>query len=340
MYTDENGELPRRYFRYMYLISELSFLIAFVPPVLYPPTGDRIDEFVIIVPVQIITILILSSVAYILEKKYRKIEAEFGEYVVRRSSFYVLLTIVLPVFLYSVIYFFLLEPIIRFTISNILLVALFGFLMSNIPAALLSRRSKPLKDSYLKSKVDEIATTMAVKNYDLYVIDLDRFRIANAAQAGARRFRVFLSSYLIEQLSVDETVAVIAHELAHAKQRHVFKTSLFAWLILLISANVALIPVDVNEYPLVVYLGMIFGTIILLGGLILLIPRLQRRFEVEADLIAAQVVNGEYLISALEKITDLNMTPRELPRYWNLDHPSTQERVKRIREASSIKPQS
>jgi STE24 endopeptidase len=168
---------------------------------------------------------------------------------------------------------------------------------------------------------------------DLFVIDLDRFKIANAGQVGARKFSVFISSYLINNLEPEETVAVIAHEFAHAKRRHVLKNTLMAWISMLVAANMLLFPFDVGNVP---YLGVALftgGLLLLFGTMLFILPYFQRKYESEADLIAARVVDGNLLISALEKIAELNLTPRDLSKFWNLDHPSTRERVRKIREA-------
>ena len=65
---------------------------------------------------------------------------------------------------------------------------------------------------------------MGVENVQLFSVDWKKFKVANAFQVGRRKFSVYVSNYLIEKMSVEEVEAVMAHELAHAKRKHVAKS--------------------------------------------------------------------------------------------------------------------
>ena len=332
MYSGQET-LPRRYFRIMAVLNELSFLVAFIPPVFIFFFDLRIVDYLFLIFVQMAVIIAISSIKYETERKYRQIWAPRSRYILQSSSPYLFIIISVPVVLILVSLFFRLNPFLRVGIINALFVVFLVFLMSNIPAMRIAKYSKPLEDEYLNRRAKEIAGKLNTGSLDLYVIDLDRFKVANAGQVGARKFSVFISNYLINNLDPDETVAVIAHEFAHAKQRHVLKNVMIGWVSMIVAANMLLFPFDVGNIPFLGIALFIGGLVILFGTMLFVLPYFQRKFESEADIIATTVVDGNLLISALEKIADLNLTPRDLSRYWNLDHPSTRERVRKIKEA-------
>ena len=245
-----------------------------------------------------------------------------------------MVSIALPVFIFLVDFFYRLHPVIRVISINSLFVIGLGVLLSNLPASRIKKYAVPLEDQYLVGQAEALSRKMGTGDLDIYVMDLDRFRIANAGQVGARKYSVFISSYLIKNLTPEENIAVIAHEFAHAKQKHVLKNALLAWFTVLVAGNLLILPIDVGIHPLLGLVFPTFGFLFLFIGTVVILPGVQRRFETQADLIAASMVDGNNLISALEKITKLNMTPGDLSRYWNMNHPSTMERVKRIHEYS------
>lgn len=327
-------EKERRYFRTVTTINQISSFISFIPILLALFLGVRIIDYIVIVAGQIAVLFGISSYKYGIEKKYREIEVSHLRYAASNTMSYALVSIALPIFIFLVDFFYRLEPAVRVIVINVLFVIGLLFLLSNLPASRLKRISKPLEDQYLKSRAGELSEKLGTNDLDIYVIDLDKFKIANAGQVGTRKYTVFLSNYLMENLSPEENVAVIAHEFAHAKQKHVLKNALLAWFTVLVCGNLLVLPVDVGIHPLIAFVFPTAGFMILFLFATIVLPAVQRRFETEADLIAAGITDGSNLITALEKITKLNMMPGDL-KYWSMDHPSTKERVKRIRDFSS-----
>jgi Zn-dependent protease with chaperone function len=88
-------------------------------------------------------------------------------------------------------------------------------------------------------------------------------------------------------------------------------------------------------FSLIVYIlnyglriGMLFGLVVsIFVTSYLLLPMLRRRYEKEADIVAARYTSPGLLADSLLKLSKLNHTPVSLPRYWNLSHPSTSDRV-------------
>lgn len=155
------------------------------------------------------------------------------------------------------------------------------------------------------------------------------------------RFRyILVTDGLLEALSTDELKAVLAHEMGHAKYRH-----LFFYLIFFIGYMV----VSFGLFDVFFYLiaaSSLFGMESLVGGgelglfhLALSLPMLfslliyfryvmgffMRNFERQADLYSAQVMGTpEFTAASLEKIAYLSGNTRDVPS-WH--HFSIRKRV-------------
>lgn len=323
-----------RYQNRTVVLNQLSSIIAFLPPLFAVFFGIELRDFAVILMAQIIALVVISAYKYRLEKKFRKIEAGFLNYVLRNTFSYALISISIPVAVFLIDLFYRLSPLVRIISINGLFVLGLLFLLSNLPAARVLRISEPLKDSYLLENASELSSRLGTGDLQIYVIKLDKFKIANAAQIGARRFFVFVSSYLLSNLSPEENVAVIAHEFAHARKRHVLKIVTISWVITVLAGNLLLLPIDANLYPFLSFAFPLIGFVIIVISGLYIIPAIQRHFETEADLLATEIYDGNKLISALKKISELNMTPGDISGHWNMSHPATVDRVRRIKEHS------
>lgn len=314
------------------LISQISSLVAVLPPLFAIFAGMSFIDYTVIFSVQIAVILVLSVLKYNTERRYREIEEGAFAYVLGTTLSYALISVSIPVMFFLIDFFYRLEPVVRVIIINLLFILGLAFLLSNLPASRLKRISKPLEDPYLKGKAAQLTRTLGTGRLDIYILKLRKFKIANAGQVGARKYSVFISDYLLENLSPDENVAVIAHEFAHASQRHVLKNIIEAWIVSVIAINLMALPVDVGFHPLSSLLLPATGLAVLFLGTFYIIPAIRRRYEIQADLVASEIFSGELLIKALEKIMILNHEQGEAPKYWSMDHPTTKERVRRIRK--------
>ena len=66
---------------------------------------------------------------------------------------------------------------------------------------------------------------------------------------------------------------------------------------------------------------LIAGLIISFVGMGVILPFIQRRFESAADLEAIKIIDGHFLISALEKLAHLNLAPINFPKYFESESP-------------------
>ena len=337
--TPETEQKMREYFRKVNAINSASSMVAFLPTIFAIYLGVPFHYFFVVVAAQILILTAISYYKYLVERKVRKIEVKPGRYILENTMTYAVFSITLPILLFLFILFYSLSSLQRVITINLLFVLSLIILLSNLPASRLKRISRPLDDTYLISKAAELSEKLGTGKLGLFVMNLGRFRIANAGQVGTRKYSVFITDYLLDNLSPEENVAVIAHEFAHAKQKHVLKTASIAWAITVICGNLMVYPVDVGSYPVIALVLPGVGFMLLMVSLILIIPAIQRRFEAQADLIAASVINGMDLVNALQKISRLNFTPSEISRHWSLDHPPTRERVKKIISYAQAKGQ-
>ncbi|MCL4450470.1 MAG: M48 family metalloprotease, partial [Candidatus Thermoplasmatota archaeon] len=122
-------------------------------------------------------------------------------------------------------------------------------------------------------------------------------------------------------------VAIMAHEIAHAKMKHLKKTLVFVGLCTFTIGN-ALFSLIVYIFDYGLRIGMLFGLVVsIFVTSYLLLPILRRKYEKEADIVAARYTSPGLLADSLLKLSKLNHTPVSVPRYWNQSHPSTSDRV-------------
>ena len=190
----------------------------------------------------------------------------------------------------------------------------------------------------------EISSKWGISVPHVYVIDWRKIKIANAFQMGINNYHIFFSNYLIENLTPGEIAAIMTHELAHARMKHVAWLNVIQWSLTFAAINLfgfafvflnqgAALIINQGAAVIIATSLIIAGSIISLGGIGVILPFIQRRFESAADLEAIKIIDGHFLISALEKLAHLNLTPSKFPKYSNMSHPSTNQRVERIRLA-------
>lgn len=323
------------------LLNQISSIIAFIPPLFAVVIGIELTDFALVLLCQTIVILMLSIYKHSIERKLRELEMGILMYVMANAVSYLLVSISIPIAVFLVDYFYRLSLVFRLISLNTLFVLGFLFLLSSIPASRIIRISEPLDDNFLWVQASKLSSKLGTGGFEIYVIKKDKFRFANAAQIGARKFFVFVSAYLLENLTPEENVSVIAHELSHAKKRHVLKTVTFVWILGSISGNLILMPVNTGITPIFSYVLPLLGFIVIALSGLLLVPAIRRRFEIEADVLASEIYDGETLISALQKIGELNMEENAAPNHWRMGHPATVERIRKIREhagKSGIRP--
>jgi STE24 endopeptidase len=205
----------------------------------------------------------------------------------------------------------------------------------------------PLPDGELKTAIDAYAARQGFKLEGMYTMDgSKRSTKANAFFAGIGRFRkLVLFDTLIEKHTVDELVAVMAHEIGHFKRRHVVKQTVFS----VITSGIMfyLLSVLLNNSQMFAAFGMTQTSIYasLIFAMILYSPvdrilstiqlSLSRKYEYEADSFAATTYGRpQALISALKKLSVdslSHLTPHKFKVVLEHDHPPVLDRIEALK---------
>lgn len=186
--------------------------------------------------------------------------------------------------------------------------------------------SSKLDDPFINNLVKEVAQKIDVKPFKNIRVST-RFYIANAAVIGFRCRTLVLTSLLLNILNADELRAVFLHEYAHCKLGHQIKLLGISFTLMLVTALTAIFITQAIENELMV-IGIGVPFLVLAYLAIVLVTRLiTKRFELEADCLAASKLENPYLyIEVLKKIKNINGEVRGW-RALLSPHPSTDVRI-------------
>ncbi len=206
----------------------------------------------------------------------------------------------------------------------------------------LFNKQTPLEEGELRTAIEAFANKSGFKLKNIYMIDgSKRSTKANAYFTGiGPKKRIVLYDTLTEQMTTDEIVAVLAHEIGHYKHKHVLKGMLYSIpsSLLLFFLLGWMLGSDVLAQALggtraVFHLNAIafftlYTPISLLLGILGNV--LSRKHEYEADAFAQQYGYGEQLISGLKKLSSQslsNLMPHPLYVFFNYSHPTLYQRI-------------
>jgi STE24 endopeptidase len=258
-------------------------------------------------------------------------------------------SIIGSIILSLIIWFFQLFPD-TFWIYALILVAVFSIVMNMFYAKLivpLFNKQTPLEAGSLRDKIEAYAKTVGFKLDKIFVIDgSKRSTKANAYFSGfGSQKRITLYDTLINDLTEDEIVAVLAHEVGHYKHKHIIYnltisillTGVTLWLLsIFVSSPVLSEALGVEKVSFhigLIAFGLLYSPISTITGL--LMNSLSRKFEYQADNYASNTFNAKDLINALKNLTRKslsNLTPHPLYVKVNYSHPSLLQRVENLSE--------
>ena len=210
----------------------------------------------------------------------------------------------------------------------------------------LFNKQTPLQEGSLRNKIQAFAGKVGFKLDNIYVIDgSKRSTKANAYFTGlGPKKRVVLYDTLIDELTEEEIVAVLAHEVGHYKKRHTLRSMVVSviqmgvlfWLFSLCVNNAALSEAlggDRAYFQLgLIAFAILYSPVNLILGIGMNVW--SRSNEYEADAFAARYYEGDYLVSGLKKISVKslsNLTPHPLYEYIYYSHPSLLKRIDAIK---------
>lgn len=208
-------------------------------------------------------------------------------------------------------------------------------------------KQTPLEEGELRDAIEQFAQKAGFELTNIYVIDgSKRSTKANAYFSGlGAKKRIVLYDTLIKELTTQEIVAVLAHEIGHYKHKHtrsMIVVSLLSNLLMFallgfFVASPQLSAAMGGEQPSfhlgVMAFGILYSPVSTMLGLI--INALSRKNEYQADAYAASYGLGEDLIGALKKLsaTSLsNLQPHPAFVFVHYSHPTLLQRILAIKE--------
>ncbi len=204
-----------------------------------------------------------------------------------------------------------------------------------------------LEEGNLKQAIENFAKKIDFKIDNIFVIDgSKRSTKANAYFSGfGSQKRITLYDTLINDLKVDEIVAVLAHEVGHYKKKHVIYNLLlsiivtgFTFFILSLlvgneSLSLALGVQNTSFHIGLIAFAVLYSPISEITSLFM--NALSRKFEYQADNYAKENIGSEALISSLKKLSKnslSNLTPHSLYVKIHYSHPTLLQRILNLKK--------
>ena len=218
---------------------------------------------------------------------------------------------------------------------------LITFFYSSVIVPLFNKQ-KPLESGQLRDSIEDFARKTGFSLAGIFVIDgSKRSAKANAYFSGfGSRKRIVLFDTLIKDHSVEELVAILAHEIGHYKHKHVlkgmlagtFQTGVMFWLFSLFVGNPVLseaLGASQHGFHLALLaFGLLYSPVSQVTGLVMNIY--SRKHEYQADAYAAMQYNVGHLLTALKKLSGnslSNLTPHPAYVFVNYSHPPLLNRI-------------
>ena len=237
----------------------------------------------------------------------------------------------------------------NFWIYAWVLISLFTMAMNMFYAKLivpLFNKQTPLEAGDLRNTIESYSKRVGFQLKDIYIIDgSKRSTKANAYFSGfGSEKRITLYDTLLNDLSNEEIIAVLAHEVGHYKKKHivtnlilsVILTGITLWFLSLFISNPLLseaLGVSQPSFHVgLVAFGILYSPISEITGLIM--NFVSRKFEYQADNYASETYDGEALVSSLKKLSKKNLnnlTPHPAMVFIHYSHPTLLQRIKNIR---------
>jgi STE24 endopeptidase len=215
----------------------------------------------------------------------------------------------------------------------------------------LFNKFEPLKEGELRERILRLADQIGFKTSGIYSMDgSKRSGHSNAYFTGiGKAKRIVLFDTLIDQMTIQQGLAVLAHEMGHYKMKHIRRMLVVQTVFLFIglyilsllltyqplfaafgfdhpSSHVALVLFSLLAGPFTFYLSPLMNL-------------LSRKHEYEADSFAATTLHeGKSMEEALVNLTVKNLsnlTPHPWYSAYHYSHPTPAERIAAIRQCAA-----
>lgn len=286
---------------------------------------------------------------FVIEKKYGFNKTSVQTYIFDKLKGYIVSAIIGFGLLALIIQIYNLDPK-NFWFYTWLVIVAFSVFMNMFYSVLivpLFNKQTPLEEGELKTKITEFSKKAGFNLSKIFVIDgSKRSTKANAYFSGmGSKKRIVLYDTLINELTSDEIVAVLAHEIGHYKHKDIYKSmfasiltmGIFLYIFGILAGNSLLSQAlgleEVSFHIAILAFSMLYTPISEVLSAVLSV--FSRKAECKADNFARKHGLSENLISALKKLTANNMgnlTPHPLVVFLSYSHPPIFDRIKNLSE--------
>jgi len=217
---------------------------------------------------------------------------------------------------------------------------------SNLIVPLFNKQT-PLEEGELRDAIFDFCRKVGYKLDNVFVIDgSKRSTKSNAYFSGlGPKKRIVLFDTLVNDLTTDEIVAVLAHEIGHYKKKHtltgmllsVVQTGLTLYILSVFIHNQQLAEALGASEPKfhlgLIAFGILYSPISMILGLGM--NMISRKNEYQADRYAGEHYKPQALIEALKKLSIKNLsnlTPHRAYVFFHYSHPPLLKRINALKD--------
>jgi len=287
------------------------------------------------------------------------IEAKYGFNKMTLSTFFIdklkgyLLTAIVGGLILSILIFIYTKTGNYFWLLAWIFMTFFSLFFSTFYTSLIVpifNKLSPLEEGDLKAAIQAYAQKVKFPLKNIFIVDgSKRSSKANAYFSGLGKSKsIVLYDTLVEKNSVNELVAVLAHEVGHYKKKHIQKSLVLSIIqtgVMLFILGYALRSPELSQalgvseptfHIGLIAFGILFSPISTILGLFM--NQFSRKNEYEADAYAKATFNKDDLISALKRlhIDHLsNLKPHPAYVFFYYSHPTL---LQRLNALNTLKP--
>ncbi len=207
----------------------------------------------------------------------------------------------------------------------------------------------PIEDEELRGDIFRLAEAAQFPLREVYIVDgSKRSSKGNAFFAGmGKARRIALFDTLLNKLTQNELLGVLAHEIGHFRLKHVYKglvltlvkaALLFALLNIFIRYPNITASLGIEHHSVhasVIFFALLYSPVAMLLGIAE--KYRSRKNEYEADAYAATLYSPGHLVNALKKLGKNNLgnlTPHPVFVFLHLSHPPVLDRIESLKKTS------
>lgn len=267
------------------------------------------------------------------------LETKLNEFECLMVNFKSLINIYMPFFVISLvvpsIYLLPLSSVIKNIICIVSLTVVLIIWVALTPKIMIlnNNAKKIKKNSMLRYRLEQLFEAHGVKRYELYYWDTSRSKESNAMVSGIRKYHLFVSSNLIDEVTLPELETVVTHEIGHIKSKHLIKMMIGKLFIILSIVLMIFTPFifEFNPFNRVLF----YILMILLVCLEFVISvGVERNYENEADAYAACYNDPDLFASALRKITKYEEESTNKLDELFQSHPDIKDRIENVKSGN------